>query len=318
MLCEGHRHRGPQSGQFSNVSGRSLKYNHPPSLDKGLGAISEPGPWGIEKRYNGMAQDTEATDFTEILYEEQGPMALITINRAAKHNAISLDTLEELHGAVGRAARTDAVRVITITGAGNKAFASGSDLSEVLHRDFKKALEPIVQGLADQLERTPKPTIAAINGICMGGGLEVALGCDLRIATPHARFATPEGKLGIIPGGGATARLPRIVGRGWGMEMLLMGEPIDAERALAVGLITRIVPAHELLDEARRMAEHLATFAPFVPRTMKAMVNFGMEASLSGALMLEKYAQGALVQTEDKAEGISAFLEKREPRFKGR
>jgi enoyl-CoA hydratase len=140
----------------------------------------------------------------------------------------------------------------------------------------------------------------------------------LRIATPGARFATPEGRLGIIPGGGATARLPRIVGRGWGMEMLLMGEPIDAERALSIGLVTRIVAAAELLPEARRMAEHLARFAPFVPRTMKAMVHFGMEASLAGALMLEKYAQGALVQTEDKVEGISAFLDKRDPNFKGR
>ena len=258
------------------------------------------------------------TEFVEITYEERGPMALITINRPARHNAISLDTLEELHAAVGRAATPRRYAPSRSPGAGQKAFASGSDLAEVLHRDFRKALEPIVQGLADRLERTPKPTIAAINGICMGGGLEVALGCDLRIATPEARFATPEGKLGIIPGGGATARLPRIVGRGWGMEMLLMGEPIDAERALAIGLVTRIVPAEELLAEAQRIAEHLAGFAPFVPRTMKAMVNFGMEASLSGALMLEKYAQGALVQTEDKAEGISAFLEKRKPEFKGR
>ena len=258
------------------------------------------------------------TEFTEILYEERGPMALITINRPARHNAISLDTLEELHQAVGRAARAAAVRAIVITGAGDRAFASGSDLGEVLHRDFEQALEPIVQGLADRLERTPKPTIAAINGICMGGGLEVALGCDLRIATPDARFATPEGRLGIIPGGGATARLPRIVGRGWGMEMLLMGEPVDAERALAIGLVTRIVPAEELLAEAERIAEHLAGFAPFVPRTMKAMVNFGMEASLAGALMLEKYAQGALVQTQDKVEGIRAFLEKRQPDFRGR
>ncbi|MFU8815429.1 MAG: enoyl-CoA hydratase/isomerase family protein [Pseudomonadales bacterium] len=252
------------------------------------------------------------------LYEVQGPMALITINRPEKHNAISLATLDELQASVQRAAVDDAVRVITITGAGERAFAAGSDLGEVLHRDFRKALEPIVQGLADQLERTPKPTIAAINGICMGGGLEVALGCDLRIATPNARFATPEGKLGIIPGGGATARLPRLVGRGWGMEMLLMGEPIDAERALAIGLVTRLVQPGELLSEARRMADHLAGFAPFVPRTMKAMVHFGMEASLAGALMLEKYAQGALVQTEDKIEGISAFLEKRDPDFKGR
>jgi enoyl-CoA hydratase/carnithine racemase len=258
------------------------------------------------------------SDYRQILYAVDGPMALITINRADKHNAISLETLEELRHAAARAADDDAVRVITITGAGDRAFASGSDLSEVLHRDFKKALEPIVQGLADQLERTPKPTIAAINGICMGGGLEVALGCDLRIATPNARFATPEGRLGIIPGGGATARLPRIVGRGWGMHMLLMGEPIDAERALAIGLVTRIVAPDELIAQARAMADHLASFAPFVPRTMKAMVHFGMEASLAGALMFEKYAQGALVQTEDKVEGISAFLEKRKPEFKGR
>jgi len=256
--------------------------------------------------------------FENILYEIQGPMALITINRPDKHNAISLATLAELQEAARRAAADDEVRVITITGAGDRAFASGSDLSEVLHRDFRKALEPIVQGLADQLERTPKPTIAAINGVCMGGGLEVALGCDLRIATPNARFATPEGKLGIIPGGGATARLPRIVGRGWGMEMLLMGETIDAERALQIGLVTRLVPNGELLNEALRMADHLASFAPFVPRTMKAMVHFGMEASLAGALMFEKYAQGALVQTEDKIEGISAFLDKRKPEFKGR
>ena len=211
------------------------------------------------------------------------------------------------------------MRVIAITGAGDKAFASGSDLSEVLHRDFEKALEPIVQGLADQLERTPKPTIAAINGICMGGGLEVALGCDLRVAVTTATFATPEGKLGIIPGGGATARLPRIVGRGWGMEMLLMGEPIDAQRALQIGLVTRVVRVgRTLMPEVRRMARHLANFAPFVPRTMKAMVHFGMEGSLAAALMLEKYAQGALVQTDDKVEGITAFLEKRNPDFHGR
>ena len=231
--------------------------------------------------------------FENILYSIEGPLALITINRAEKHNAISLATLDELNDAVDEAARTEEVRVISITGAGGKSFASGSDLSEVLDRDLKKALEPIVQGLADKLERTPKPTIAAIDGICMGGGLEVALGCDLRVATPKSRFATPEGKLGIIPGGGATARLPRIVGKGWGMEMMLMGEPIDANRALQIGLVTRIVESENLIAEVKSMADHLSQFAPFVPRTMKAMVHFGMEASLAGALIFEKYAQGA-------------------------
>ncbi|MEM7216881.1 MAG: enoyl-CoA hydratase/isomerase family protein [Pseudomonadota bacterium] len=258
------------------------------------------------------------TDFDNIRYEIEGAMALVTIDRPEKHNAISLATLDELQAAVRLAEADERVRVVTITGAGGRSFASGSDLSEVIDRDLRKALEPIVQGLADQLERLPKPTIAAIDGICMGGGLEIALGCDLRIATPQSRFATPEGKLGIIPGGGATARLPRLVGRGWGMEMLLMGEPIDAERALSIGLVTRLVEQDELLAEARRMAEQLAAFAPFVPHTMKMMVNFGMEASLAGAQMLEKYAQGALVQTEDKVEGIGAFLEKRPPQFKGR
>tara|TARA_B100000902_G_scaffold290155_1_gene276439 strand:+ start:568 stop:1344 length:777 start_codon:yes stop_codon:yes gene_type:complete len=256
--------------------------------------------------------------FKNVLFERIDNLGLITINRPEKYNAISLATLSELEELLEMAASNEDVKAIGITGAGNKAFASGSDLGEVKDRDLRKALEPIIQGLADKMERTPKPIIAAINGICMGGGLEVALGCDLRVATPKAEFATPEGKLGIIPGGGATARLPRIIGRGWGMEMLLMGEKITAEKALQIGLITRLVPEDQLISEVTKMANNLAKFAPFVPQTMKAIVNFGMEASLAGALMFEKYAQGALVQTEDKKEGISAFLEKREPHFKGK
>ncbi|MEC8717906.1 MAG: enoyl-CoA hydratase/isomerase family protein [Pseudomonadota bacterium] len=256
--------------------------------------------------------------FENVLYEVRGPLALITLNRPSKRNAISLGTLEELHQAVTLAEHDEAVRVLAFTGAGDKAFASGSDLAEVEHRDLKKALEPIVQGLAERLERLPKPTIAAINGLCYGGGLEVALGCDVRVASETAAFATPEGKLGIIPGGGATQRLPRIVGRGWGMHMLLMGEPIDAQQALSMGLVTKLTAPEALLDEVQAMAEHLATFAPFVPRFMKAMVHSGMEASLVAGLALEKFAQGALCQTEDKKEGLRAFLEKRPPHWQGR
>ena len=256
--------------------------------------------------------------FENVLYEVRGPLALITLNRPSKRNAISLGTLEELHQAVTLAEHDDAVRVLAFTGAGDKAFASGSDLAEVEHRDLKKALEPIVQGLAERLERLPKPTIAAINGLCYGGGLEVALGCDVRVASETAAFATPEGKLGIIPGGGATQRLPRIVGRGWGMHMLLMGEPIDAQQALSIGLATKLTAPEALLDEVQAMAEHLATFAPFVPRFMKAMVHSGMEASLVAGLALEKFAQGALCETEDKKEGLRAFLEKRPPQWQGR
>ena len=256
-------------------------------------------------------------NFNNILYKNIETLALITINRPESHNSISLETLDNLNNAVDLAAADESIKVIAITGAGGKPSASGSDLNEVLERDLKKSLEPIIQGLAEKLERTPKPTIAGIDGICMGGGLEVALGCDLRVATPRSKFATPEGKLGIIPGGGASVRLPRIVGKGWGMEMLLMGDVIDAERAFQIGLITRLVKSDELLAELTSMAEKLSRFAPLVPRTMKAMVHFGMDSSLASALMMEKYAQGALVQTEDKEEGIRAFLEKRDPRFKG-
>jgi len=265
-----------------------------------------------------MSENDQNRQYDNILYEVKGPLALITLNRADKHNAISLATLDDLHAVMNRIEIDESVRVIAITGAGGRAFAAGSDLAEVEHRDLRQALEPIVQGIAERLERCAKPSIAAIDGICMGGGLELALGCDLRIGTPRSRFATPEGKLGIIPGGGATQRLPRIIGRAWGMEMLLMGEEMDAQQALQVGLITRLVEAEALLATVQKMAEHLASYAPFVPQFMKAMVNHGMEASLGAGLAMEKFAQGALCETEDKKEGMRAFVEKRPPVWKGR
>ncbi len=256
--------------------------------------------------------------YDNLLYEVAGPLALITLNRPRKLNAISLATVDDLHAAIAAAGDDPVVRVIALTGAGDKAFAAGSDLGEVVERDLGKALEPIVQGIAERLERCPKPTIAAINGICFGGGLEVALGCDLRVAGKSARFATPEGKLGIIPGGGATQRLPRLVGRAWALDMLLTGEPIDAERALQIGLVTRLVEDVELLPTVRRLAAHLASFAPLVPRYMKAMVHAGMEGSLAAGLALEKFAQAGLCETADQKEGLAAFLDKRPPNWTGR
>ncbi len=257
-------------------------------------------------------------EYENILYRVDGPLAWLTLDRPGKRNAISLACLDELHSAIDRAQRDAGVRVLALTGAGDRAFSSGSDLEEVEHRSLTDALHPIVQGVAERLQRSAKPSIAAINGICFGGGLELALGCDLRVASQNATFATPEGRLGIIPGGGATQRLPRIVGRAWGMEMLLLGETIDAERAFQIGLVTRVVPASELAACVAKMAEKLASYAPLVPQFMKAMVNAGLEASLPAGLALEKFAQSALCATEDKAEGLRAFNEKREPRFKGR
>ena len=256
--------------------------------------------------------------FKNLALSIEVPLATITINRPDKHNAISLETLDELHRAFALASERDNIRVICVRGAGGRAFASGSDLSEVINRDLKKGMEPIVQGLAAKFEASPKITIAAIEGICMGGGLEIALGCDLRVCTPQSKFATPEGKLGIIPGGGATARLPRLVGKSWALEMLLMGEPIKADQALQIGLVTRVVEQERLSQEVTKMAAHLAGFASFVPQFMKIVVQQGLEGSSEAALAMEKFAQSALLQTEDKEEGISAFLEKRKPEFKGR
>tara|TARA_R110001592_G_scaffold175308_1_gene414332 strand:- start:18798 stop:19574 length:777 start_codon:yes stop_codon:yes gene_type:complete len=256
--------------------------------------------------------------YENIIYEARGPLGLITLNRPEKLNAVSLATLAEIHSALTIAESDPKIRVIGLTGSGTKAFASGSDLNEVEHRDIKKALEPIVQGLAERMERSAKPSIAAINGFCFGGGLELALGCDIRIGTTTAKFATPEGKLGIIPGGGATQRLPRIVGRAMGMEMLLMGETIDAERAYQIGLITRLVEPEELMPMLESMAAHIAGFAPLVPQFMKSMVNYGMEAGQHAGLALEKFAQAALCETQDKKEGLRAFLEKRPPNWSGR
>ena len=256
--------------------------------------------------------------FQTITVDIDASLGLITLNRPEKHNAISLKTLEELHQAVDQLAEEEAVRVISFWGAGGKAFASGSDLGEVADRDLKKGMEPIVQGLAAKLEGLLKVTIAAIDGICMGGGLEIALGCDLRICTPQSRFATPEGKLGIIPGGGATARLPRLIGKSWALEMLLMGEAMDAAQALQIGLVTRISESDQLRLQVQKMASHLSGYAPFVPHFMKIMVQQGLEGSSAAALAMEKFAQSALLQTEDKQEGIDAFINKRSPRFKGR
>jgi enoyl-CoA hydratase len=257
-------------------------------------------------------------EYQNLLYGVEGPLALLTLNRPQRLNAVSLAMLEELHDALGRAEGDERVRAIAVTGAGDRAFCSGSDLEEVERRDPRQALAPLVQGVAERLQRAPKPTLAAVNGICFGGGLELALACDLRIASSHASFATPEGNLGIIPGGGATQRLPRLVGRAWALEMLLLGETLGAEQALRIGLVTRLVPPSELLPTAAKMAEQLARQAPLVPQVMKAMVNAGLEASLTAGLALEKFAQSALCATEDKAEGLRAFLEKREPRWRGR
>lgn len=190
--------------------------------------------------------------YENLLYESDGSIALITINRPDKRNAISIATLDELHRAVGAAMENPGVRVVIFTGAGETAFIVGADLNEVAERDLHKALESGIQGFSDGLRIFPK-SLSWPYGFCMGGGLEIALGCDIRIAAENAKFGTPEGNIGIIPGGGATQRLPRLVGRVWALEMLVMENPISAEQALQIGLITHLVSPGELLSNVREM-----------------------------------------------------------------
>ena len=254
--------------------------------------------------------------FENVLYEVRGPLALVQ-PESLVYNAISLGTLEELHQAVTLAEHDEAVRVLAFTGAGDKAFASGSDLAEVETpgpqegpRAYRARPRGAHRASAQAHHRGHQwPLLMAVASISPW------LRCAC-CASETTSFATPEGKLGIIPGGGATQRLPRIVGRGWGMHMLLMGEPIDAQQALSIGLVTLPCGAGYSV-EVQAMAEHLATFAPFVPRFMKAMVHSGMEAILF-IIWLSKFAQGALCETEDKKEGLRAFLEKRPPQWQGR
>lgn len=251
-----------------------------------------------------------------LFYDVQDSLALLTINRPSRRNAISRLALDEMRDGIERADRDEKVRALAITGVGD-TFSTGFDLNEVRTRDAAEAITPIVQGIANLLESLRKPTIAAINGDCMGGGLEVALGCDLRIGSSTAKFAMPEAKLGIIPGGGGTQRLPRTIGRSWAVEMLLMGRTLNAQEALKVGLVTRVVEPSELLPELVSVVSRFNGHGPLVPHAMKKALNAGETHGFEFGLMVEKFQQAGLLGTEDAREGISAFLEKRSPKFKG-
>ena len=253
--------------------------------------------------------------FENLLYDVQGPMGLITINRPAKHNAISLGTLEELHAAVDNAAFDDDVKSIVITGAGGRAFASGSDLSEVRYRDFRKALEPIVQGLADKLERTPKPTIAAVNGAAVGAGCEIAVACDFRIASEHAMFSEAWIKLGVMAPLGGMFLLPQIVGLSKATEMLMLGTQVGAEEAMSIGLANKVVPADALLEEAMVLGRRLADGPARAQAVIKEGLRRGMESTLAAEWEHNIYAQSMLISGGDFAEAVQAFKEKRKPIF---
>ena len=258
--------------------------------------------------------------FRNLLIEDHGAVRRITLNRPDKLNALNRETLTELHEAFAAAAAADGVRVVVLTGAGPKAFVAGADIAEmnglspVQARDFSRH----GQALMSRIERLGKPVIAMVNGFALGGGLELAMCCHLRVAADTAKLGQPEVNLGLIPGFGGTQRLLRLLGRGPALELCLVGQPIDAARAMALGLVTRVVPADQLEAETMKLAEQLAASAPQALRGVLDAVVIGGEAPLDTGLDYETQAFALAFSTDDMKEGTGAFLERRKPNFVGR
>ncbi len=253
----------------------------------------------------------------EVAVEARGGIAVVTLNRPRVRNAIDLATVRALHDVLDRLAADPKTRALILTGAGGTAFASGADIRDLQRRRASDALAGINSTLFMKIERLPIPTIAAVRGWALGGGCELALACDLRIAGESARFGQPEVGLGIIPAAGATYRLPRLVGMGRARDMILTGRIVGAEEALGIGLVNKVVPDDRVLEEACLVAAAIARRGPLAVRAAKAALlaaAYGPEAGF----VAEGLAQAILFESHDKAEGLSAFLAGRPPRFKGR
>lgn len=254
--------------------------------------------------------------FLNLVLEVEGRVATLTVNRPLKRNALDAFTVAEMHRALEdvRAARAT---VLIVTGAGEKAFVSGADIASIRERRRDDALASINSRLMTAVENHEAVSIAAVNGVAFGGGCELALACDLRIAADHAVFALPEPSLGIIPGAGGTQRLPRVVGLGRAKEMILTGARWDAALALRHGLVSEVVPAAELMTAARRTAERVLALGPLAVRLAKAALNASTQMPLGAGLLFESTAQAITFESADKKEGTTAFLEKRRPQFRG-
>ncbi|MET7141834.1 enoyl-CoA hydratase-related protein [Xanthomonas sp. PPL139] len=257
---------------------------------------------------------------TPVLADTQGAIRILTVNRADKLNALNRQVLQALDAAFAAAADDPQIRVVVLTGAGEKAFVAGADIAEmneltpVQGRDFSQ----LGQRLMRRIERMPKPVLAMVNGFALGGGLELAMACHLRVAAEGARLGQPEINLGLIPGFGGTQRLLRLVGRAAALELCLLGAPIDAARALQLGLVNRVVAAGELQATTLQLAQQLAEAAPLALRGILDAIQIGGEGAIEQGLEYETAQFGLLFSSEDMREGTRAFLERRPPQFRNR
>ncbi len=264
-------------------------------------------------------QATVETAYQNILVEIDGAAAIVTINRESKLNALNSGTLDELRRAFDELEMHPDVRGIILTGAGTKAFVAGADIHELKPLQSLGGVSKchVGQGLLRHMEMLSKPIIAAINGFALGGGCELALACDFRIASDNAKIGLPEVSLGIIPGYGGTQRLPRLVGKGRALELIMTGVPVAADEAARIGLVNRVVPQAELIPAARALVAQIAKNGPLAVAAAKRAVHQGMEVDLDRGLQIEALGFGVLCGTRDKEEGLTAFIEKRKAAFEG-
>ena len=254
---------------------------------------------------------------TNVRVDVSESIATLTIDRHSVKNALNRETVDELHAVLDQLAGSEDVGVVIITGAGESSFVSGADINDIRARTLNDGLAAINSSLSAKVEQFPRPVIAAINGYALGGGCELALACDIRVAADTAKFGQPELGLGIIPGAGATQRLPRIVGMGWAKHLVLTGDVIDAKQALEIGLVTAIMPASQLQVRARELAKRILRQGPLAAKLAKVALNASARVNLNSGLLIETLAQAVCYDSDDKKEGTTAFLEKRKPRFSG-
>lgn len=258
--------------------------------------------------------------YKTLIYEKKGNIGVLTINRPEKLNALSNELTEELKQFLDGVENDEKLRVLVMTGAGEKAFMAGADIKELVDRDalVGRRVSRTRQTIFSRIENLSIPVIAVVNGYALGGGLELALACSIRICSEQAKFGAPEVKLGIIPGDGGTQRLPRLVGLGRAMEMILTGDFIDAQEAYRIGLVNQVVPHDELMEKAMELAQKIAKRPPLAVRYAKEAVNRSQGGDTVSGYVLESYLHALTCTTDDKKEGVQAFLEKRKGTFKGK